>query len=172
MVKLMIGIQNKIPIAATVVSIISVFTPVIFHISPNYVYHFWLWGFTLFFGLNSSEIGITYNPDVEFLIPGIFSSILMLVSSIFFLLSLLKEERGQQIKLKYYYLGSIIMIATPLFLIIGWQIIYVVVRGYPTFWGGNTYWPNLSLFLQFIAGILYLVSIKKTRTKTEKNQEM
>ncbi len=144
----------------------------IFHISPNYFYHFWLWGFTLFFGLNSSEIGITYNTDVEFLIPGIFSSILILVSSIFFILSLLKGERGQQIKLKYYYLGSIIMIVTPLFLIIGWQIIYVVVRGYSTFWGGNNYWPNFSIFLQFIAGILYLVSIKKTKTKKEKNQEM
>ncbi|MFX0023772.1 MAG: hypothetical protein ACFE9S_15705 [Candidatus Hermodarchaeota archaeon] len=166
------GIQKKIPITAAVISIISVFTPVIFHISPNYFYHFWLWGLTLFFGLTSNEIGVTYNLDVGFLIPGIISSIVFLISSIIVIFSLIKEKRGQQIKLKYYYTGTIIMIVTPLFLIIGWQIFYVVVIGYSTFWGGNTYWPNFSLFLQFIAGMLYLVSIKKTRTKKENNLEI
>jgi len=157
----------KILISSGIIGIISVFTPVIFHISPNYFYHFWLWGLTLFIGLTSNEIGVTYNPDIEFLIPGIISSILFLISSIFIILSSIKEKRGQQIKTKYHYTVSIIMISIPLFLIIGWQIIYVFVRGYPTFWGSNIYWPNFSIFLQFIAGILYLFSIKKIRTKKE-----
>jgi hypothetical protein len=60
------------------------------------------------------------------------------------------------------------MIGTPLFLIIGWQIIYVFIIGYPTFWGGNIYWPNFAIFLQFMAGVLYLFSIKKIRAKKEK----
>jgi hypothetical protein len=151
-----------------IIGIISVFTPIIFHISPNYFYHFWLWGLTLFLGLNSNEIGVSYNPDVVFVIPGIISSILFLICSIFIIYSSKKEKRGQQIKAKYHYTGIIIMIGTPLFLSIGWQIIYVVVIGYPTFWGSNIYWPNFAIFLQFITGILYLFSIKKIRTKKEK----
>lgn len=57
------------------------------------------------------------------------------------------------------------MIATPLFLIIGLQVIYIVVRGYPTFWGINYYWPYVAIYLQFIAGILYLLSLKKIRIR-------
>ncbi|MFX0005369.1 MAG: hypothetical protein ACFFA7_01580 [Promethearchaeota archaeon] len=163
------SVYNKISLSSGMIGIISLFTPVIFHISPNYMYNFWFWGLTLFFGLNSSEIGFTFDLELEFLIPGIISSIFIFVSCFLIFFILLKEKRQQQLKLMYYYIGGIFMIATPLFLIIGLQVIYIVVRGYPTFWGINYYWPYVAIYLQFIAGILYLLSLKKIRIRRTKS---
>ncbi len=164
----MVEFYYKISFSSGVIGIISLFTPVIFHISPNYIYHFWFWGFTLFFGLTSNEIGFTYDSELEFLIPGIISSIFILISSVLILFTSIKVKREQQLKVKYYYIGGIFMIITPLFLIIGWQIFYIIIRSYPTFWGTNYYWPSFAIILQFIAGTLSIISIMKLRVKKRK----
>jgi len=158
--------QFKISFFSGVLGIISVFTPVIFHVNPNEVYHFWLWGFTLFLGLNSNEIGSYYHTETDILIPGYISIILILISSVLILYVTLKGKRTQQFIAKYCIIGGIMMIASSLFLIISWQIISVIVMGYPTFWGENNFRPNIAIFLQFIAGTLVLVSTilsRKTR---------
>ena len=81
--------QFKLLFSSGVIGIISIFTPVIFHVSPNFIYQFWLWGFTLFFGLNSNEIGTTYNTEAEFLIPGFIFLIQILMSSLLILFTTL-----------------------------------------------------------------------------------
>lgn len=86
------SVYNKISLSSGIIGIISLFTPVIFHISPNYMYNFWFWGLTLFFGLNSSEIGFTFDLELEFLIPGIISSIFIFVSCFLIFFTLLKEK--------------------------------------------------------------------------------
>jgi len=93
LVKNIAELKFKISISSGVIGIISVFTPVVFHLSPNYFYQFWLWGFILFFSLNSNEIGNTYNTDVEFLIPGFIFLILIVISSVLILVVTLKGKQ-------------------------------------------------------------------------------
>jgi len=159
----MVRIQSKLLFSSGVIGIISIFTPVIFHISPNFFYHFWLWGSTLFFGLNSNEIGTGYNTEAAYLIPGIFCLILILMSSILILITTLKSKKMQKLKVKYYTIGGIVMILSPILLTIAWQIIHVLALGYQTFWGGDIFWPNISIFLQFLAGALALLGSIKMR---------
>ncbi len=155
----------KLLFSSGVIGIISIFTPVMFHVSPNFVYHFWSWGFMLFFGLNSNEIGTSYNAEAAFLIPGIIFSIFMLMSSVLILYATLKGRKLQKISVKYYIIAGIMMILSPLFLMITWQTVHVLVLNYQTFWGGNTFWPSISLFLQFLAGVLALLGSIKMRGK-------
>ena len=156
---------SKISFTSGVIGIISIFTPIIFHLSPNSVYNFWSWGFILFFSLNSNEIGTTYNTEVEFLIPGFLSLILIVISSVLILVITLKRKKSQIVNVKYHLIGGIVMIASPLVLMAAWQIIYIIVRDYPTFWGVNYYWPSVAIFLQLIAGTLALLSNMKMRVK-------
>ena len=162
MVNNIMRILKVILLTSAVIGLISVFTPVIFHVSPNYIYQFLSWVFTLFFGLSSSEVGVTYNTDVEFLIPALFSMILILLSSGLILRSSPKELRGDEFNIKISIIGGIIMIATPLLLMVIWHLIYTIGRGYPTFWGSygneNYYWPSFSFLLQLLAGGFTLIS--------------
>jgi len=164
-------IQKVILLSSSVIGIISVFTPVIFHVSPNYLYQFWSWGFTLFFGLNSSEIGVSYNTEVEFLIPALISMFLILLSSSLILRSSIKGLRKDEFNTKISLIGGIMMIATPLLLIVIWHFIYTIGRGYPIFWGSfgteNYYWPSFSFLLQFLAGGFTLISILMIKLKNK-----
>jgi len=162
MVKNMKRIQRIILLSSAIIGLISVFTPVIFHVSPNYLYQFWSWGFTLTIGLSSGEIGVTYNTELEFLIPALFSMILILLSSGLILKSSLKGLREDEFNIKSSIIGGIMMIATPLLLMVIWHFIYTIGRGYPIFWGSlgneNYYWPSFSLLLQLLAGGFTLLS--------------
>ena len=161
----MVEFHFKLLFISGVIGIVSIFTPVIFHIGANFIYQFWLWGSVMHFGLNSNEIGIVYDTEIEFLIPGVISLILMMTASILILFTSLKPKKRLEIWVKYYIIGGIVMIISPLFLIISWQIIYTLARDYPTFWGVNYYWPSISIFLQSIAGILALIMSIKIRIK-------
>jgi len=164
-------IQKIILLSSAVIGFISVFTPMIFHVSPNYLYQFWSWGFTLFFGLSSSEIGFTYNTEVEFLIPALFSMFLILLSSSLILISSIKGLRKDEFNIKISLIGGIMMIATPLLLIAIWHFIYTLGRGYPIFWGSygneNYYLPSFSFLLQFLAGGFTLISILMIKAKNK-----
>jgi len=163
-------IQKIILLSSGVIGLISVFTPVIFHVSSNYLYQFWSWGFTLFFGLSSSEVGFTYNTEVEFLIPALFSMFLILISSSLILKSSIKGFREDEINIKYAMVGGIMLIATPLFLIVLWHFIYTIARGYPIFWGSigieNYYWPSFSFLLQLLAGGFTILSNLMIKAKS------
>ncbi len=138
--------------------IISIFTPATFHVNPNYVYHFWLWGLAVFFGLNSSEIGSYYVTEAGILIPGWISIILILIGSVLILYVTLKGKKTEQLKLKFCVIGGIMMITSPLFFIISNQIISIFVIAHPTFGSGDSFWPNITIFFQFIAGTIVLIS--------------
>ena len=165
-------IQKIILLSSGVIGFISVFTPVIFHVSPNYLYQFWSWGFTLFFGLNSEEAGTSNNTEVEFLIPALFSMFLILASSSMVLISSIKGLREDEINTKISLVGGIIMVATPLLLMISWHLIYTIGRGYPIFWGSygtdNYYWPSFSFLLQFLAGGITIILSLTIRVKNKK----
>ncbi|MFX1569392.1 MAG: hypothetical protein ACFFCV_13605 [Promethearchaeota archaeon] len=161
----MVEFHFKLLFFSGIIGIISIFTPVIFHISANFIYQFWLWGSVMYFGLNSNEIGIVYDTEIEFLIPAVIILILIMATSVLFLFTSLKPKKRLEIWARYYMIGGIVMIISPLFLIISWQIIYTLVRDYPTFWGVNYYWPSIAIFLQLIAGILALVLSLKIRIK-------
>lgn len=154
--------QKACLVLSAVLGITSVFTPIIYHISPNYLYQFWSWGFTLYFGLSSSEIGVSYNSEVEFLLPALFSIILILICSIFLLIFILKGFREKELKIRLPTIAGIIMIATPAILMISWHLLYTIGRGYPVFWGSyggyNYYLPSYSFVFQFSAGGLALLS--------------
>ena len=165
-------ILKIILLSSAVIGFISVITPVIYHVSPNYLYQFWAFGFTLTFGLSWSEVGTSYNTEVEFLIPALSSMILILLSSSLILKSSLKGLREDEFNSKISIIGGILMIATPILLIVIWHFIYTLGRGYPTFWGSyggeNYYMPSFSIYIQLLAGILALLSsllIKKARNK-------
>ena len=130
----MMRIQKIILLSSAIMGLISVFSPVIFHVSPNNLYQFWSWGFTLTIGLSSGEVGVTYNTELEFLIPALFSMILILLSSGLILKSSLKGLREDEFNIKSSIIGGIIMIATPLLLMVIWHFIYTLGRGYPIFW--------------------------------------
>ena len=168
-------IQKIILLSSAVIGFISVFTPVIFHVSPNYLYQFWSWGFTLFFGLSSSEVGVTNNTEVEFLIPAIFSMFLILLSSSLILKSSIQGMREDEFKIKIPIIGGSMMIATPLLLLVIWHFIYTIGRGYTIFWGSfgteNYYWPSFSFLLQFIAGGFILLSILMIKMKNKSKKD-
>ena len=109
MVNDMKRIQKIILLLSAVMGLLSVFTPVIFHVSPNYLYQFWSWGFTLFFGLSSSEVGVTYNTEAEFLIPALFSIILILFASSMVLIITLKRLREDELNVKIPIIGGIVI---------------------------------------------------------------
>lgn len=161
----MVDFHFKLLFSSGVIGIISIFTPVIFHIGANFIYQFWLWGSVMYFGLNSNEIGIVYDTEIEFLIPGVIFFIIMLVISVLILFTIRKGNRMIEKLAKFYFIGGIVMIISPLFLMITWQIIYILVRDYPTFWGTNYYWPSIAIFLQFLAGILAVLASLKIRDK-------
>lgn len=148
----------KILFLSGVLGIISVFIPATFHVNPNYVYHFWLWGLAVFFGLNSSEIGSYYVTEAGILIPSWISIILILIGSVLILYITLKDKRTQKLNVKFYVIGGIMMITSPLFFIISNQIISIFVVAHPTFGSGDSFWPNIAIFFQFIAGALVLIS--------------
>ena len=164
-------IQKIILLSSGVLGLISVFTPVIFHVSPNYLYQFWSWGFTLFFGLNSTEVGVSNNTEVEFLIPALFSMFLILLSTSLILKSSIKGLREDEFNIRTSFIGGIMMIATPLLLLVIWHFIYTIGRGYPIFWGSygteNYYWPSFSFLLQFLAGAFTLISILMIKLKNK-----
>ena len=164
-------IQKTILLSSGVLGLISVFTPVIFHVSPNYLYQFWSWGFTLFFGLNSSEVGVTNNTEIEFLTPALFSMFLIIIGSSLILTSSIKGFREKEFNIRTSLIGGIMMIATPLVLMIIWHFIYTIGRGYPIFWGSfgteNYYWPSFSFLLQFLAGGCTLISILMIKVKNK-----
>ena len=161
--------QKIILLSSGVIGLISVFTPVIFHVSPNYLYQFWSWSFTLFFGLSSTEIGVSYNTEIEFLIPAIISMFLILLSSGLILKSSLKGLREDELNIKSSIIGGIMMIATPLLLMVIWHFIYTIGRGYPIFWGSygneNYYLPSFSFLLQLLAGCFALLSSLMIKSK-------
>lgn len=172
MVNDMKRIQKIILLLSAVMGLLSVFTPVIFHVSPNYLYQFWSWGFTLFFGLSSSEVGVTYNTEAEFLIPALFSMILILFASSMVLIITLKRLREDELNVKIPIIGGIVMIATPLLLMVIWHFLYTIGRGYPIFWGSyggeNYFWPSFSFLLQLLAGGLTLLSSLMIKVKNKK----
>lgn len=155
-------IQKILLLVSAVLGIISAFTPVIFHVSPNYLNQFWSWGFILYFGLSSSEVGVSYIPEAEFLLPALFSMILILIFSIFILIFTLKGLKEKELNIKFPIIAGIIMIATPLLLMLSWHFLYTIGRGYPIFWGSyggyNYYLPSFSFLLQFLAGGFGLLS--------------
>lgn len=55
------------------------------------------------------------------------------------------------------------MLATPILLMIIWQLVQIIIVGYPTFWGSigghNFFMPSFSIYIQFIAGIMAVTSI-------------
>jgi len=150
--------RKKILLLSVVLSLISLFTPVIYHESLNSIYQFWSWGLTLSFGLSSSEIGIIYNNEMEFLAPALFAMGLIILGCGLILYGLKKD------KSKYAIIGSSIIIGTPLLLSLLWQLIHTLIIGFPTFWGSsggyNYFLPSFSMFFQLIAGVIALVSIK------------
>ena len=150
--------RKKILLLSVILSLISLFTPVIFHVSTQTISQFWSWGSALFVWLNSGEIGITYNDEMEFLVPAFIAMGLIILGCVFILYGLNKDNS------KHAIIGSSIMIGTPLLLSLLWQLIYVFIVGYPTFWGSsggyNYYLPSFSIFFQLIAGVIALVSIK------------
>ena len=162
-------ILKIILLSSPVIGFISVITPVIYHISPNYLYQFWSFGFTLTFGLSSSEVGTSYNTEVEFLIPALSSMILILLSSSLILKSSLKGLREDEFNSKISIIGGILMIGTPILLMIIWQIFYTLGRGYPTFWGSsggdNYYMPSFSIYLQLLAGGFTILSSLMIKAK-------
>ena len=151
-------IRKKIILLSVILSLISIFRPIIFHISPYSIYQFWAWGLVLSFGLNSSEIGILYNNELEFLVPALFAACLIILGSALTLYGLRKDNS------KYVIIGNSIIIGTPILLALVWQLIYVLVVGYPTYWGSsggyNYFLPSFSMFIQFIAGVIAVLSIK------------
>jgi len=162
-------IQKAILLSSAIIGIISVFTPVVFHISTNYLYQFWSWGTSLFFGLSSTEIGSTQNTELEFLIPALSSVVLILLSSGLILKSSLKGSREGEFNSKITFIGGIIMLTIPILLMIIWQLIYTLIRGYPTYWGSdgiyNYFMPSFSIYLQLLAGLLAISSILITKLK-------
>lgn len=159
----MVEFHYKLLFSSGVIGIISIFTPVIFHISTYSVYQFWVWGFAISFGINSIEIGITYNSAADFLIPGFVFLIPVILSSLLILNTSLKARRMEEKLVRLYILGGILMLISPLLLMITWQIIYVFMMDYPTFWGENYFWPSIAIFLQLIAGILATFASIKIR---------
>lgn len=149
--------KKKILILAVILSLISIFTPVIFHVSFYCVYQFWSWGLIVSFGLNSSEIVITYNDEAIFLIPALSAMSLIILGCGLILYGLKKDNS------KHAFIGSCIMIGTPLLLSLLWQLIHVLIVGYPTFWGSsggyNYFLPSFSMFFQLIAGVIALASL-------------
>ena len=150
----MVEFHYKLLFSSGVIGIISIFTPVLFHIAPHSVYQFWVWGFIINFGINSSEIGFTYNSEAEFLIPGLLFLIPVVLSSLLFLNTSLKAKRTLKKFVKLYIIGGILMLISPLLLMITWQILYLLAMDFPTFWGEDYYWPSIAIFLQLIAGII------------------
>ena len=150
-------LRKKILLFSMILSLISLFTPVVFHVSFNSIYQFWSWGLTISFGLTSSEIGITYNNEMEFLVPAL-SALGLIVLGCGFIIYGLKKNTS-----KLAIIGSSIMIGTPLLLSLLWQLIHVLIVGYPTFWGSsggyNYFLPSFSMFFQLIAGVIALASI-------------
>ena len=122
-----------------------------------------------FFGLSSTEVGVTYNTELEFLIPAMISMFLILISSSLILRSSIKGLRKDELNIKISLIGGIMMIATPLLLLISWHFIYTIGRGYPIFWGSfgieNYFWPSFSFLLQFLAGAFSLLSNLMIKTK-------
>ena len=165
-------IKKIIILLSGVVGLISVFLPVVFHVSPNYLYQFWSWGYTLFFGLNSSEVGASNNTELEFLIPALISMFLILASSSMVLISSIKGLRVDEINTKISLVGGIMTVATPLLLMISWHFIYTIGKGYPIFWGSygteNYYLPSFSFLLQFLAGGFTLLSSLMIMMKNKK----
>ncbi|QEE15773.1 hypothetical protein DSAG12_01600 [Promethearchaeum syntrophicum] len=165
-------IHKIILLSAAVIGFLSVFTPVIYHVSPNYLYQFWLWGFTLTFGLSSSEVDITFNTEVEFLIPALSSMIIILLSSGLILRASIKVVQEDEFNSKISFIGGILMIITPILLAVMWQIIYTLGRGYPTYWGSfggeNYFMPSFSMYLQVIAGGLTILASLMLKTKNIK----
>ena len=165
-------IKKIIILLSGVVGLISVFLPVIFHVSPNYLYQFWSWGYTLFIGLNSSEVGASNNTELEFLIPALISMFLVLCGASLVLISSIKGLREDEYNSKISLLGGIMMVATPLLLMISWHFIYTIGKGYPIFWGSygteNYYLPSFSFLLQFLAGGFTLLSSLMIMMKNKK----
>ena len=147
-------LRKKILLLSVILSLISLFTPVVFHVSFDSIYQFWSWGLTIYFGLTSSEIGITYNDETAFLIPALSAGVLIVLGCGLIIYGLKKEISIHAI------IGASIMIGTPL---IFWQVIHVLGVGYPTFWGSsgdyNYFLPSFSMYFQFIAGAIALASI-------------
>lgn len=155
-------IQKIFLLISAFLGLISAFLPIIFHISPNYLIQFWPWGFNLFFGLSSSEVGVSSFTELELLIPALFSTILILLCSIFMLVFTLKKFREKELNVRFPLISGIILITTPLILMVSWHFIYTLIRGYPIFWGSfggdNYYLPSFSLILQLLAGGFALLS--------------
>ena len=149
--------RKKILLLSVVLSLISIFAPVIYHVSPNSIYQFWSWGLTISFGLTSSEISIAYNNEMEFLVPALIAMGLIILGCGLIIYGLKKDNS------KHAIIGSIIMIGTPLLLSLLWQLIHILIVGYPTFWGSsggyNYFLPSFSMFFQLIAGVIALASI-------------
>ncbi|MFW9936585.1 MAG: hypothetical protein ACFFD5_02995 [Candidatus Thorarchaeota archaeon] len=156
----MMSIKKKILSLSIILSIVSIFTPTIFHIGSglSFIYYFWSWGLIVFFGLNTSESGVYYNDELEFLIPAFLAIMLIIIGSLLILNGLRKNKSKNAL------IGSIITIIVPLLLSGVWQLIYTLAKGYPTFWGSyggyNYYLPSFSIFLQFTAGLIALISLK------------
>ena len=163
-------IQKIILVSAACIGLLSVLMPVIYHISPNYLYQFWALGFTLSFGLSSSEVVVSFNSEAEFLIPALFAILLILVSAGLILKSSLKMSSWDEFKRKMALTGGILMCATPILLMVIWHLIYTLGRGYPVFWGSsggdNYYLPSFAIYLQFLAGgVAVIVSLMIKRSE-------
>ena len=156
-------IQKLIFLSSAVIGFISILTPVVFHIGTESVYQFWLWGTSLSFNLSSGVVGSNQATELEFLIPALSSMVLILISSSLILKSSLKGLWDDEFNSKISTIGGILMLATPILLIIIWQLVHVVFSDYPTFWGSsggyNYFMPSFSIYLQFLAGFIAISSI-------------
>lgn len=138
------------------IGFISILTPVMSHKSPNFLYHFWSFGFAFGSALRSSEITVYFISDITFLIPALSSDIIIVLSSSLILKSLFKSSSNDEFKRKIAILGAILMISTPIILMIILHLIYTIGVNYPEFWALSTYMPSFSIYLRFIAGIIAL----------------
>ena len=155
---------NKILLlTSAVICYISIFTPVVFHISTESVYQFWLWGTSLSFNLSTGEINSTQNTQLEFLIPALASMVFIIISSSLIIKTTLKGFRDDNFNSKMTILGGSLMLVTPILLMIIWQLVHTLIAGYPNFWGStggyNYFMPSFSIYMQFIAGIMVVISI-------------
>ncbi len=163
-------IQRIVLVSTACIGFLSVLTPVIYHISPNYLYQFWPFGFTLSFGLSTSEVVVSYNSEVEFLIPALSSILVIAFSSGLILKSSLKKTSENEFKRKIALIGGILLIITSIFIMVIWHLIYTLGRGYPVFWGSsggdNYYTPSFGIYLQFVAGgVAVIVSVLIKRSE-------
>ncbi|UYP46826.1 hypothetical protein NEF87_003111 [Candidatus Lokiarchaeum ossiferum] len=154
------------------IGFISVLTPVMFHVSPNYLYHFWAFGLVFGSALRSDEVVVYSNFQTEFLIPALFAVIVILVGCGLIFKSTFKISSRNDFNGKLAIIGGILMISTPVLLLAIWYLLHILDRGYSIFWGPSDFTPSFSIYIQFFAGMSALILslfMKKKKRPFKKN---